>query len=367
MQASADVSTMPFRIALVGPAPPPNGGMALQAAQLKFLLEAEGAHVEFLPTNRPYSPGWVASIPGLRALFRLIPYLLRVWIVAGRSDVFHLMANSGWSWHFFAMPVLLLAPLRSTPVIVNYRGGEAREFFQRSFRWVRPAMARASAVVVPSGFLEQVFQEFSIPTIVVPNIVDRTLFQSGADKSLDESPFVFVITRNLERIYGIDIAILALAELRQRGLSARLEIAGSGPQKASLQALARSLSVEDSVVFLGRLERADIVKLYARAGAMLNPTTVDNMPNSLIEALACGVPVISSNVGGVPFIVEDGKTALLVPVGDEHLLCDAMQKLMQDPKLRGSLAMAGEHSVSDFDWPSVRTKWLAVYQRVVPA
>lgn len=84
-----------LRIALVGPLPPPAGGMAMQTRQLSELLAAAGAAVSIVQTNAPYRPAAIAGVPGLRALFRLLPYLAALWRQCGRADVVHLMANSG--------------------------------------------------------------------------------------------------------------------------------------------------------------------------------------------------------------------------------------------------------------------------------
>ena len=112
-----------LRLAIVGPLPPPSGGMANQCKQLLGLMEGEGARVELVRTNAPYSPAFVGRIPVVRAFARLLPYLFGLWRAAGRNDVMHVLANSGWSWHLFAAPAIWIARLRGTPVIVNYRGG----------------------------------------------------------------------------------------------------------------------------------------------------------------------------------------------------------------------------------------------------
>ena len=151
-----------MHIGLVGPLPPPSGGMANQTRQLVRLLQSEGLDVELVQTNAPYKPLWVGRLRGIRALFRLLPYLWQLWRTAGRVDLLHVMANSGWSWHLFAAPAIWVGWLRRTPVVLNYRGGEADEFFQKSFRWVRPSLARVAAVVVPSGFLAGVFRRRGI-------------------------------------------------------------------------------------------------------------------------------------------------------------------------------------------------------------
>ncbi len=98
-----------------------------------------------------------------------------------------------------------------------------------------------------------------------------------------------------------------------------MTIAGAGPEVEKLQRVAASLDLEDAVRFAGRMDNAAIADLYRSADAMLNPSLVDNMPISVLEAFASGVPVVSTNVGGVPFIAQDGRNALLVPPSDPQL------------------------------------------------
>src|SRR5712691_2222677 len=189
-------------IALVGPLPPPPGGMANQARQLARLLEQEGVHVEVVQTNAPYRPRWIAAFRGVRALFRLVPFLLRLWSAAGRVQLFHVMANSGWAWHFFTAPAVWIAKLRRIPAMVNYRGWYAAEFFTRSFFWVRPTMWMSDQRVVPSGYLHQVFLRFGLSAEIVPNIIDLDRFTPRPSKPglRHESPHL-VVTRHLEPLY----------------------------------------------------------------------------------------------------------------------------------------------------------------------
>lgn len=360
-----------LHIGMIGPVPPPNGGMAMQTRQLVRLLGESGEQVSLLPTNPPYRPAWVGRVPGLRALFRLIPYCFAVWRLAGRVDMIHLMANSGWSWHLFAAPALWLARLRGTPVVVNYRGGEAGTFLARSAAWVNLSLRHARALVVPSGYLRAVFADYGYHCDVVPNIVDTELF-SPADRARppgEGAAFTFVITRNLEKIYDVGTALQAFAEVHAATTDdttvpeLRLVVAGSGPEEGALRAQAQSLGVAEAVNFAGRLARDEVAALYREADAMLNPTTVDNMPNSVIEALASGVPVISTGVGGVPYIVTHEETALLVPAQNPDAMAEAMRRLMTDADLRARLASAGVASVADYTWPRVRWQWVALYHQ----
>ncbi len=348
-----------LRLTLVGPLPPPAGGMANQTRQLAELLRAAGARVELVQSNAPYRPAWVGRVPVLRALFRLLPYLWALWRTAGSSELFHVMANSGWSWHLFAAPAIRIAAFRGVPVVVNYRGGEASAFLAKSHRSVRATLSAASVLAVPSGFLRAVFAQHGIDSEVVPNIVDLDRFRPGVHSGF-RGPHL-VVARNLEPIYDNATAIAAYAEVRKHHARARLTVAGTGPELARLQKLSADLGVSDGVFFPGRLDRDAMAALYREADVMLNPSTVDNMPNSILEALASCVPVVSTDVGGVPYIVQDGHTALLVPVSDANAMAAATLRLLDDPRLRKSLTDAGTEEVSRYSWPGVRGLLAAAY------
>lgn len=349
-----------LRLLLVGPLPPPAGGMANQTRQLAELLRGEGAQVELVQTNAPYRPAFVAGVPVLRALFRLLPYLWRLWRGAGRADVVHVMANSGWSWHLFAAPAIWLAWLRGRAAVVNYRGGEADSFLQRSAALVAFTLRRAGSLVVPSGFLEAVFARHGLAAQVVPNIIDTQRFRP-APAPAPGGPRLLV-ARNLEPIYDNATAIRAFAQVRQVHPGAQLTLAGTGPEAAALQALVAELGLGDSVRFTGRIDRDAMADELRRSHVALNPSLVDNMPNSVLEALASGVPVVSTNVGGVPHVVQHDHSALLVPAGDAAAMAAAVLRVLGEPTLRTRLVQAGQDIAQRCTWPRVAPLWAAAYQ-----
>ena len=348
-----------MRIALIGPVPPPSGGMANQTLQLQRLLQEEGVNVELVRVNGPYRPQWISSVRGLRALARLLPYLATLWRTMGRADVAHLMANSGWSWHFFAVPAIWIGRLRGTPVIVNYRGGHAGDFLARQAFWVRLSILRAARLIVPSGFLMSVFAEHGLAADIVPNIIDTERFHSNpAPIGL---PHIILVTRNLELIYDNASAIRAFALVKARAPQSQLVLAGSGPEEGRLKQLAESLGLGDSVRFTGRVETKDMPALYRSARVSLNPSTVDNMPNSVLEALAAGVPVVSTRVGGVPHIVEHGKTALLVEPGMVSEMAEAIVRILTEPVLAEQLRLAGLAEAKMYTWKKIKPILFKVY------
>lgn len=354
-----------LRICLVGPVPPPAGGMANQTRQLAELLRQAQAAVELVQTNAPYQPPWVERVPGLRAVFRLLPYLAALWRAAGRNDIFHVMANSGWSWHLFAAPAIWVSWLRGVPVVVNYRGGEAAGFLARSAGLVRASMRRAACLAVPSGFLAEVFARHGMVAEQVPNIVDLSRFRPA--ESGREPGAHLLVARNLEPLYDNATALRALVIVRKVRPDAHLTIAGAGPQEGLLRELAQELGVQAGVHFAGRLDRDAMAQCYRNADVSLNPSLADNMPNSVLEALASGVPVVSTDVGGVPYLVHHESTALLVPPGDAAAMAAAVLRLLADPGLRHRLRDTGLAEVQRYTWPQVAPRLATVYRSALEA
>lgn len=353
-----------LRIGIVGPQAPPAGGMANQTRQLTELLREANAQVRVVATNAAYRPVWVARVPILRAFFRLPAYCLALWRLAGASDVLHLMANSGWSWHLFAAPAIWIAWSRRTPIVVNYRGGEAAGFLARSQRAVRWSMRRSTCLAVPSSFLREIFSGFGMTAEVLPNIVDLRRFSPAAERR-DNAGKHLVVTRNLEPIYDVATAIHAFSLIRRAFPAARLTVAGSGLEEASLRRLCTKLGLAQSVCFAGRLDRDQIAELYRDADLTLNPSLADNMPNSVLESLASGVPVVSTNVGGIPHLVEHGVTALLVAPRDASAMAQAACRLLGDTQAWQALSSAGILEVQRYTWQRVAPQLSLIYRKAL--
>ncbi len=355
----------PFRLGLVGPLPPSFGGMANQTKQLALLLKGEGVDVVILQTNAPYPFRFIEKITGLRAIFRLVPYLWLLWKSVKQFDCLHVMANSGWAWQLFAAPAIWIGWFKKVPVIVNFHGGEAEKYFAKSYGRVAPTLNKASAVIVPSGFLLEVFKKFSFDVDIIPNFIDcrRFAFQGRTHINDLQAPKL-VIARNLEKIYGIDTAIEAVAILKPYLPGIKLMIAGSGYWLEELTELTKALGLSDNVEFTGKLNPGQIAELYAQTDIMLNPTTIDNMPISVLEALAAGLPIVTTNVGGIPYLVTDRETALLVESGRPDMMADKIKELIGEPRLYEKLVANGRKQAQNYAWDAVKEQWLDLYQRV---
>ncbi len=347
------------RVCLVGPLPPPAGGMANQTAQLAGLLEGEGAEVAMVRSHRP-PPAWLAAVRGVRGGAAAAAFLPALWRGLEGADLVHLVTNSWWAFHLYATPTVRLARARGIPVVINYRGGEAGPFLAAHGRFALPTLRAAARIAVPSGFLADLFARHGLATTIVPNIVDLSRFTPGTPVAAP----VLLVARNLEPLYGIDMAIRAVALLHRRGIAARLIVAGAGPEAARLRRVAEGEGVAPFIRFTGRVDNRAMAALYAEARIALNPSRADNMPNSILEAWAAGVPVVSTAVGGVPYLVDDGETGLLCPVDDPEAMADTVARLHNDTDLYAGLREAGLERAQGFAWPSVRRQLLALYDEL---
>ena len=355
-----------MRIALVGPQAPPAGGMANQTAQLAALLRAEGAKVELLAVNASVVPPWLARVRYLRAALRLPIFLWRLWRASRTVDLFHVMANSGWSWHLQGAPALWIASLCGKPVLLNYRGGEAAAFFARHRRLVNASLRRADAIAVPSRFLQEIFEQCGHTAHIVPNVVDLSSFTPAQIEQENKGP-VILVARHLQALYDNASAVRAFAIVREAFPGARLVLAGDGPERAALETLAIDLNVIEAVTFAGHVANAAMPALYQASTLVLNPSLADNMPISVLEALACGVPVVSTNVGGIPALLQHGVTGLLVSPGDAPAMAQAMLALLREPQQASRLAANGLAHAAQFDWLHVGPQLAALYRRILAA
>jgi len=230
-------------------------------------------------------------------------------------------------------------------------------------RW---AIAGADRVTAASrylaGWVEQASPSANVE--VVPFGVDTARFSphAGGDRSRD--PFTVGVVKSLEPRYGIDGAIEAMTHVVEAVPDARLAIAGSGTEEARLRALVSDLGLENTVTFLGKVAHDAVPALMDTFDVLVNPTVVPEAFGVVVlEGSASGLPVVATNVGGVPEVCIDGATGIMIPPRDPRALADAVNRLASDPSLRRSMGVAGRALVDErFEWSTSVTAMLRVLE-----
>ena len=353
-----------LRVAIVAASLRILGGQAVQAARLIDRWRDDPRVDAWLVPINPLPP------PAFRALLtikyvRTVVTQLWYWPLLvrqlRRADVVHVFSASYTSFLLAPLPAIVIARLLGRPVILNYHSGEAPDHLRRS------AIARyvlkhwTDLNVVPSPFLRRVLASFGIRAEVVPNTLDPRQFVYRARNPLRPR---IVSTRNFEPIYNVPCVLRAFAHIQRRFDDASLTLVGAGSQDAALRRLAEELGLRN-VSFTGPLSPSEIHRAYDAADIYLQAPTIDNMPLSVLEAFASGLPVVSTDVGGIPTILTHGLHGLLGPNDDDRTLAAHVMGLLETPERARNLAAAAHRTCAAYEWPIVREEWLARYRKAL--
>jgi glycosyltransferase involved in cell wall biosynthesis len=354
----------PLRVAIVAASLRILGGQAVQAQRLLDGWAADpDVHAWLVPIDPVPPPPFdrLLRLRFVRTIVTQLCYWPSLFARLRRADVVHVFSASYTSFLLAPLPAIVIARLLGKPVVVNYRSGEAADHLRRS-RLSRMVLRRVDRNVVPSPFLRDVFASFGIPAQVVANTIDLDCFSYRQRRPLAPR---LLSTRNFEPMYNLPCTLRAFARVQARHPDASLTLIGEGSQGSTLKTLATVLGLRN-VTFVGRVPPAEIARYYARADIYVQTPSIDNMPGSLVEAFASGLPVVATNVGGVPAILTDGVHGLLAPDDDHETVAEHVLRLLDQEDMARRLAAAARDTCEAYRWPVVREGWIAVYRSLLP-
>jgi len=336
------------------------GGQAVQAARLLEELKRESSlEVAFLPIN-PRLPGPLRKLQAVKYLRTFVTSLLYVATLIKnipRYDVIHIFSASYLSFVIAPTPAILISKLTRKKIVLNYHSGEAADHLLR-WKSARRTIRLVDEIAVPSRYLADVFSRFGFKARPIYNFIDTGLFHFRERRRFSRP--VFLSNRNLEPMYNVACVIRAFAIISRRCPEARLIVAGAGSERATLESLVRSLHL-DNVTFLGQVAPQDMPGLYDSADIFLNASEIDNMPLSIIEAFASGLPVVTTDAGGIPYIVTNEVNGVLVERRDHEALASSAIRLIEEDGVASRVAGKARLDCESYTWPSVRNEWLALY------
>ena len=354
-------TSRPLRVCVVAPSLDILGGQAVVAQRLLERLRTDPSlEVSFIPHN-PRLPGLLRALQRIkyvRTAVTSVAYLALLLRRLRDVDVVHVFSASYFSFVLAPTPAVLVGKLYGKRVILNYRSGEAFDHLSRWPRSALPICSRADLIVVPSGFLIDVFSKFDLRATAVPNFVEVDAIPYRRRARVQPR---FLTNRNFAPHYNVGCVLRAFARIQASIPGAQLTVVGDGQQRQQLHALARELELRN-VEFVGQIPPQQMPALYDQADVYLNAPNIDNMPNSVVEAFAAGLPVVTTRAGGIPYIVKHEENGLLVDCDSDEALAAAALRLFSEPDLAVRLADRARGDVlSKYTWAVVRNGWRRAY------
>lgn len=337
-------------VGIVGPLLGSNPGWVASPGQmLAHYLSGEGYRV-FTASHKPAKV--LRVIDTVQSLLR--------W---GRScDVLICLAFSGPAFGFADLAARF-ARWTQRPLILALHGGNLPVFADRHPRWVGRVLKEAAALVSPTPYLSRTFIERGFEVSVIPNVIE---IDSYPFRARDPITPRIVWMRTFQDSYQPELALDVLHLVLDRQPDASLTMGGQDRGLLGhTRAVANTKGLSNHVRFLGFMDAEAKVRQFSAHDIYLNTTRVDNAPVSLIEAGAFGLPIVSTDAGGIPDLVADGSSALLYAIDDVSGMAAGIRRLLTEPGLAARLSHNGRALAESCAWSNVRPLWDSLFERVM--
>ena len=265
-----------------------------------------------------------------------------------------LFSGRGFLW---GETVSFLLKCLRCPFVLVLHGGALPDFSHKYPRRVKSCLNRANIVVSPSQYLKEQMSPFRIDIQIIPNALDI----SGWRFKLRESPQPNLVwVRSFHETYnpslGPRVGALLIHDFPNLHMTMVGPDKGDGSFQRTLQ-IAEELDISNRMTFPGGVPQTEVFNLMNKGDIFLNTTNVDNTPLSVIQAMACGLCVISTKVGGISYLLEHEHDALLVPPNDPVAMSDAVRRILTEPGLAKGISQNARKKAEQFDWTIILPQW----------
>lgn len=279
-------------------------------------------------------------------------------IVRYRGETSYLLIDTYSTLNFYyALACAALARGLGIAYVPILHGGDLPRRLQRNRRMSAFIFAHAHVNVAPSGYLQEAFKSHGYETVFIPNNVKVSDYAFTPRESIRPK---LLYVRAFSTLYNPQLALDVLAVLLQKHPDAELCMVGpdrDGTLERTKQKC-KAMGLDAHVRFTGKMDKQAWTALSKEYDVFINTTNFDNTPVSVIEAMALGLPVVTTNVGGIPYLVENGVDALTVPAGDAAAMSAAVERLLDEQDFAAGLARNARKKAERFDWDGgVKKQW----------
>lgn len=271
-----------------------------------------------------------------------------------RFDVAHVDVFSGRAFRIAELAVLL-CKWRSKKIILNLHGGRLAEFHASYPTKVERVLRAADNVVSPSKMLSDYFEGCGIKVRYHPNFIMLDRFVYGRD---NDGSCSILWVRAFSSIYNPMLAVQILQEVRKTVPAATLTMVGpDSGELRQVQSLVRTLNLDGAVVITGPVPNEQLPSVYRSHNIYLNTAAFESFGVAILEAAACGIPVVSARVGEVPYLWQDGVEILTVAECDPRAFAAQIVRLYSDKELAQNLSANARRKAEGFDWSMAKPRW----------
>lgn len=253
----------------------------------------------------------------------------------------------------------LLAKIRSRKQVFTLRGGALIEFTEKNKNTIIKTLKRATYIQTPSLFLKEYFDNLGFKIYYLPNPINLEKFPFKRDDIIENS---ILWVRAFKNIYNPDLAVKILYEVRKTNPSATLTMIG--PNKGTLNEtikLIKNLGLEDSIKIIGPVKNELLFNYYQTHEVYLNTTSYESFGVAIVEAASCGIPIVSTSVGEIPYLWDQNKEMMMISKFEPDSLAQIISYLFLNPELASEMAANAQKKALGFSWDSIKDKWEKIF------
>lgn len=259
---------------------------------------------------------------------------------------------------WYAVIIGRLAQFFKIPYMPILHGGNLPSRLENNPNLSHRLFDNAEINISPSHYLLEKFKSKGYSNLTyIPNTIEIEQYPFQLRKNITAK---LLWVRSFSEIYNPELALEVVRLLQTSGVIVSLCMVG--PEKDGSQKKCREIVEKENlpVTFTGKLEKKEWIELSKDFDIFINTTNFDNMPVSVMEAMALGFPIISTNVGGIPYLIQDGKDGILVESNNPNAFATAISSLLTDPIKTENLSYNARQKVTQFDWEHVKQRWFAL-------
>jgi len=369
--------------------PPLGGGAGRASFNLSKHLAKKGHQVDVITSKYKKLSGKDKPVKGVN-IYRVKSYRKSVHEIKLIGVIAYIFLGTWQAWKltrensydlvhcFFGLPTgiiaLFLKKTKGISYVLSLRGSDVPGYDPYSkVKLLYPLTAplnrkiwkEAGVVVALSNGLKRTAKKFikDIDYEVAYNGLDFKKF-SGVIAPKDKDSFQIICVCRLIKRKGVQYLLEAMSQLK--GKQDRLTVVGKGDYENDLKELSKSLGIEDRVKFVGYVPNDELYKWYGKADIFVSPSLAESFGMTFLEAMASGLPIVGTKVGGIPEVVIDGENGFLVKPKNSYQLKLMIEKLMMDLKLRNKMGeKSRQRARKFFGWDKITKQYLNFYKRVI--